>query len=216
MKSLFWSLREEIRAAILSLLTWLPTGLGVIARRRLLRHFLGCVGANARILSGLRLTNPEKIRIGSNCNFNHNVYIAGGGEVTIGDWVGFGPDAKIWSVSHRFDDPDSPWQKQGWIRNPVIIGDDVWVAANVFVMPGVTIGHGAILSAGSVVNKSIPSFAIVAGNPARVIGWRRPQVSAAEEEVPSGRSSATITQLTEHFRRSGNSLGQAASPQVQA
>ncbi len=215
MKPLVWSLWNEIRAATLALLNWLPTELGVIARRRLLHHFLGRVGKNVRILPGLRLTNPEKIRIGSNCSFNHNVFIAGGGEVTIGDWVGFGPDAKVWSVNHRFDDPDTPWQRQGWIRNPVMIADDVWVGANVFVMPGVTIGHGAILSAGSVVNKSIPPFAIVAGNPARVVGWRRRQTGAAEE-VPSGRGSATVTELTEDFRRSRNPLSQAGSPQVRA
>jgi maltose O-acetyltransferase len=213
MKPLIWSLLDELRAATLSLLTWLPTELGVIARRRLLRHFLGHVGRNARILPGLRLTNPEKIRIGSNCNLNYNVFIAGGGEVTIGDWVGFGPDVKIWSVNHRFDDPDTPWQKQGWNSDPVKIEDDVWVAANVFVMPGVTIGHGAILSAGSVVNKSIPPFAIVAGNPARVIGWRRPQVAVAED-VPSGCGSATVTVLTEEFRHCGNPPSQAGSLQV--
>lgn len=215
MKPLVWSLWEEIRAAILSLLTWLPTELGVIARRRLLHHFLGYIGTNVRILPGLRLTNPEKIRIGSNCSFNYNVFIAGGGDVTIGDWVGFGPDAKIWSVNHRFDDPDTPWQEQGWVRKPVMIADDVWVGANVFIMPGVTIGRGAILSAGSVVNKSIPPFAIVAGNPARVSGWRRPQAGAAEE-VPIGRGSAIVTELTEDFRRSRNPPSQVDSPQIRA
>jgi maltose O-acetyltransferase len=129
----------------------------------------------------LRLTSPERVRIGSNCQFNYDVYIAGGGGVTIGDWVGFGPDAKIWSVNHRFDDPDTPWQQQDWDRKPVTIEDDVWIAANVFVMPGVTIGRGAIISAGSIVNKSIPPFAIVSGNPARVVGWRRSPTSAVAD-----------------------------------
>jgi len=71
----------------------------------------------------------------------------------------------------------------------VTIEDDVWLGANVFVMPGVTIGKGAIVSAGSVVNKSVPSYAIVVGNPARVIGWRKqPQTGAPGAAATSAAS----------------------------
>jgi len=91
----------------------------------------------------------------------------------------FGPDVKVWSVNHRFDDPDTPWQLQGWEAKEVVIEDDVWLGANVFVMPGVIIHKGAIISAGTVVNKSIPAFALVAGNPGRVVGWRKRRADAA-------------------------------------
>ena len=102
----------------------------------------------------------------------------------------FGPDVKVWSVNHRFDDPDTPWQLQGWEAKEVVIEDDVWLGANVFVMPGVIIHKGAIISAGTVVNKSIPAFALVAGNPGRVVGWRKRPAAAAAAAATTPPASA--------------------------
>lgn len=138
-----------------------------------MRRFFKSLGASTVIQAGMRLTNPERISVGSHCNFAQGVFITGGGGVTIGDWVGMGPDVKVWSVNHRFEDPDQPWLLQGWEFKPVVIEDDVWLGAGVFVMPGVTIGKGAIVSACSVVAKSVPPYSLVAGNPARVVGWRK-------------------------------------------
>ena len=113
------------------------------------------------------------IKIGRDSLIGEYSVIRGQGGVEIGDWVGCGPDVKIWSVNHRFEDPDRPWLLQGWDKKPVRIEDDVWLGAGVFVMPGITIGKGAIISACALVNKSIPPYALVAGNPARVVGWRK-------------------------------------------
>src|SRR5690606_13730549 len=110
-------------------------------------------------------------------------FINGGGGVTIGEWVGIGPDSKIWSVNHRFEDPETPLLLQGYEKQPVVIEDDVWLGANVFIAPGVTIGRGTIVAAGSVVNKNIPAFALVCGNPGRVIGWRKKPESSRMESV---------------------------------
>jgi acetyltransferase-like isoleucine patch superfamily enzyme len=105
--------------------------------------------------------------------------------------VGLGPDVKVWSVNHRFGDSDRPWLLQGSDYHEVVIEDDVWLAANVFVMPGTTIGRGAIVAAGSVVNKSIPPYALFAGNPGRVVGWRkRPDMTEADGSSPRGSASA--------------------------
>jgi maltose O-acetyltransferase len=57
-------------------------------------------------------------------------------------------------------------------RRPVIIEDDVWIGINVILLPGLTVGRGAIVAAGSVVTKDVPPDAIVGGNPARVIRSR--------------------------------------------
>jgi maltose O-acetyltransferase len=92
---------------------------------------------------------------------------------------------KVWSVNHRFDDPDQPWLLQGWELKPVVIEDDVWLGANVFIMPGVTIGKGAIVSACAVLSRSVPPYSLVAGNPARVVGWRKqPPAAAAPPPAP--------------------------------
>jgi maltose O-acetyltransferase len=173
MKRFWWNVREECGLVALWFLAGIPAGLGVRVRALCIPFFVKRLGTGTTLQSRVRLTNPEKISIGSHCNFAQGVFITGGGGVRIGDWVGLGPDVKIWSVSHRFDDPDRPWLVQGWLKEPVVIEDDVWLGANVFVMPGVTIGKGAIISACTVVNKSVPEFALVAGNPGRVVGWRK-------------------------------------------
>jgi maltose O-acetyltransferase len=188
MKRFWWSFRAESKSLVLWFLLGMPLTLGVWVRARLLRYFLLKLGTNTVVQQGLRMTNPEKISIGSNCNFGQGAFLTGGGGIRIGDWVGLGPDAKIWSVNHRFDNPDVPWMCQDWERNEVVIEDDVWLGANVFVMPGVRIGKGAIVSAGSIVSKSVPPFAIVVGNPGRVVGWRkRPEPEEAPQPEVAAR-----------------------------
>ena len=183
-KRFWWELRTESKAFVLWILLNTPLSPGIWLRARFLPYFMRQMGPNTVVQHRMRLTNPEKIIIGSNCSFGQGAFLTGGGGIRIGDWVGLGPDAKIWSVNHRFDNPDVPWLLQGYEHKEVVIEDDVWLGANVFVMPGVTIGKGAIVSAGSVVNKSVPPYAIVVGNPGRVAGWRkRPEVEA---EVSSG------------------------------
>lgn len=184
LKRLLWELRADADELWLWLLCAVPLRLGVWLRARLLPRVLGHLGPHARVLSGFRVTSADKVHIGAHCNFAQNVFITGGGGVRIGDWVGFGPDVKVWSVNHRFDDPDTHWQLQGWDEKEVVIEDDVWLGAGVFVMPGVTIRRGAIISACTVLNKSVPAYAIVAGNPGRVVGWRkRPPADASESNA---------------------------------
>lgn len=55
---------------------------------------------------------------------------------------------------------------------PVVIGDDVWIGARVIILPGVTVGKGAVLGAGTVVARDVPEWAVVVGNPARVVKFR--------------------------------------------
>ncbi len=187
-KRFFWKLRDEARAIGFWAIAGLPAGPGRAVRAFVYRRALKELGTGVVFQSRFGMTNPECISIGSNCNFAEGVYITGGGGVTIGDWVGFGPDTKIWSVNHRFEDPERPWLLQGYDKQPVVIEDDVWLGANVFVAPGVSIGRGAVVAAGAVVNKNIPAYALVCGNPARVIGWRKKPESPGTEE--SGRAAS--------------------------
>jgi acetyltransferase-like isoleucine patch superfamily enzyme len=181
LKRFWWNLKSEARGVAFWLLAGVPLKTGIWLRSKLIGRFFQHFGQGTVVQAGMRVTNPERIWIGSNCNFAQGVFITGGGGVRIGDWVGFGPDVKVWSVNHKFDDPNTPWLLQGWDLKPVVIEDDVWLGANVFVMPGVTIGKGAIVSACAVVAKSVPPYSLVAGNPARVVGWRkRPDESASQ------------------------------------
>lgn len=84
-----------------------------------------------------------------------------------------GPDVMIISRSHGFDRTDVPMYRQVEADpKPVVIEDDVWIGARAILLPGVTIGEGTIVGAGSVVTKSVLPYSIVAGNPARIVRSR--------------------------------------------
>ncbi len=94
-------------------------------------------------------------------------------DVHIGRYVMTGPDVKIYTQNHNFRRKDIPMASQGMDEiKPVILHDDVWIGANAIILPGVTIDTGAVVGAGSVVTKNIPAYAIVGGNPARIITYR--------------------------------------------
>lgn len=186
-KSTYWDVRKDASGLWFWLLSIIPGLLGRVIRARLMPPFFGACGKHQTFQTNLRVTTPKLLRIGSHCNFGQGVFITAGGGVTMGDYVGMGPDSKVWSVNHRFEDPDVPWLNQGYDYKEVVIGDDVWIGASAFVMPGVNIGKGSIISAGTILSKSVPPFSIVAGNPGRVVGWRKkPEAGPGEGKTEDG------------------------------
>ena len=96
------------------------------------------------------------------------------GKVIIGKNVMMGPDVCIYAINHAFDRTDIPMNLQGVTpEKPVAIGDDVWIGARVIILPGVHIGTGAVIGAGAVVTKDVPDYAVVGGNPARILKLRK-------------------------------------------
>ena len=85
-----------------------------------------------------------------------------------------GPDVLIFTSNHRFSRLDIPMIEQGSsARKGVVIGNDVWIGERAIIMPGVEVGDGAVVGAGAVVRKSVPPLAIVIGNPAEIVDYRR-------------------------------------------
>ena len=85
-----------------------------------------------------------------------------------------GTNCIIYTVNHRFDNLTIPMRLQGNQASlPVIIDDDVWIGGRVTILPGAHIGKGSILAAGAVVTKDVPEFAVVGGNPAKIIKYRK-------------------------------------------
>lgn len=114
----------------------------------------------------------SRVEIGDNSGIGIRAGL--GGKVIIGNDVMMGPDCIIYTQNHAFERLDIPMCQQGVQKEkPVFIEDDVWIGGRVTILPGVRIGHGAIIAAGAVVTKDVPKFAIVGGNPAKVIKYRK-------------------------------------------
>ena len=113
----------------------------------------------------------SRVTLGDNSGIGIRASI--GGETHIGKNVMMGPDCIIYTRNHAFSRTDIPMYEQGFQEEkPVFISDDVWIGGRVIILPGVKIGTGAVIGAGSVVTKDVPDYAIVGGNPAKVLKYR--------------------------------------------
>lgn len=109
--------------------------------------------------------------IGEGCVIN-GMKVFGSGPVVIGDHCSFGPGLVIQTQNHDYDTGASLPYGDKFVCKAVRIGDCVWIGMNVMLLPGTTIGEGAVIQAGSVVHGTIPPLAIAGGNPAKVFAAR--------------------------------------------
>lgn len=131
------------------------------------------IGKNCWILDhAMLLSYGGKIKIGDNCSVNPYTILYGHGGLTIGNSVRIAAHTVIIPSNHKFQDKSLPIYKQGHSMKGIIIEDDVWIGANCTILDGVILGKGSVIGAGSVVTKSIPSFSIAVGVPARVLSKR--------------------------------------------
>jgi len=112
-----------------------------------------------------------QITIGSHCTVNAGAVVRG--EVTLGDGVRIASGAQILGFNHGTQDLTKPIYQQPVSSIGITLGDDIWVGANAVILDGVTIGSHAIVGAGAIVTKDVPEWAVVGGNPARILKDRR-------------------------------------------
>lgn len=169
-------------SALRTRLRELPKGSGFwllptrpIARYLLKRQLARC-GPNTRF-DGLTSTfdGIEHIALGDDVFIGPRCFISVP-EVTlsIGDDTIIGPEFCVMGGDHRVDVPGTLYRdtRQLGVNTPIEIGCNVWIGARVTVLKGVRIGDAAIVGAGSVVTHDVPSHAVVAGSPARLLRWR--------------------------------------------
>ncbi|KUJ63723.1 hypothetical protein AR687_00615 [Flavobacteriaceae bacterium CRH] len=116
----------------------------------------------------------NKISLGNDVWLGPKTELDGAGEIEIGNGVIFGPEVCVYSRSHNFDSIELkalPFDDIVW-NAKVIINDFVWIGRRAIILPGVTIGKAAIVGAGAVVSKDVPDYAVVVGNPAKVVRLR--------------------------------------------
>jgi maltose O-acetyltransferase len=137
---------------------------------------MASLGTGSRISHNVKIRGASKISIGNNSIVTNNCILDGDGNLSIGDDVLIGFESLILTSTHQFEDPSTPIRLQGFVREPVRIGNDVWIGARAIVLPGVAIGDGAVVAAGAVVTGEVPAYTIVGGVPARVLSSRKAKI----------------------------------------
>lgn len=153
---------------------------------------------------GVRVDRPWRVRMGERCVIQRDVWLSVGsssGILEVGDHtfmgrgveievslrvrIGHGgliaPGVYITDHNHQTTLGDAMFERP-CSAAPVDIGEDVWIGANCVILPGVTIGDGAIVAAGAVVNRDVPPRAIVGGVPARLLRYRRADAEPKTEQ----------------------------------
>jgi len=141
---------------------------------------------------GVRVWHPENIKIGKDVYIGHDTHLKGyyknemeigdgtwigqmcffhsAGGIKIGKKVGIGPGVKILTATHKLNmDPDIPLIDREQDFFEVVIEDFVDIGVNTIILPGVRIGKGSMIGAGSVVTKDVEPYSVMAGNPARLL-----------------------------------------------
>ncbi len=167
------SLKSKI-ARVLWNVVWLvlfrPTPRGNLFRPwriALLKLFGAKVKWSSNVLPSCRIWQPWKLTMGEYSCLSENVDCYTVDEIVLGDQVTVSQNATLCTAGH-----DISSQIMELTYAPINIGSNAWVAAYAMVMPGVTIGEGAVVGAGAVVTKDVEPWAVVGGNPAKFIKKR--------------------------------------------
>ncbi len=139
-------------------------------RALVLRGLFKKFGEKVNIEPKVIFFNLAESEIGDYSGIGMYSYI---GTVKIGSDVMIGEELIAISRNHEYSRTEVPMRLQGFQADrPITIEDDVWIGSRVVLLPGITVGKGSIIGAGSVVTKDVAPYTIVAGNPAQVIRKR--------------------------------------------
>ena len=136
-------------------------------RRSLLRLFGAKVGANVNIYRSALVYYPWNLEIGEYSSIGEWALVYNLGLVTIGKRTTISQRAHLCAGTHDYLNPTLPL-----IKPPINIGDEVWVCADAFIGPNVTVANGAVVGACSVVTRDVEAHVVVAGNPANFVKTR--------------------------------------------
>ncbi|QDE30580.1 acyltransferase [Shewanella polaris] len=129
------------------------------------------IGNQCMIAADVFMHGP--ITLGNEVAINHGCSLDGGRKgIKIGSQTRIANNVTVYAFNHGMS-ADTPIYKQPATSKGVVIGQDVWIGAQVGIVDGVTIGDSVVVGMGCIVTKDVPAYAIIAGNPARVIGDRR-------------------------------------------
>jgi acetyltransferase-like isoleucine patch superfamily enzyme len=125
------------------------------------------LGDRVVIHRGLELRKPEGIKIGDGTVVGFDCILDGRGGLELGQNVNLSSEVAIWTMQHDLRDPDF-----GVVSRRAVVEDRAWLSFRCTILPGVTVGEGAVIAAGAVVVKDVPPYAVMAGLPAAQVGER--------------------------------------------
>lgn len=187
--------KEQLLARY-SIACYEDTPQGARARRVVLRALCKAFGNGVKIGVGVLVLHPHTFEIGDAVFIGNQSYLQGRHDgrcvigahtwigpqsyfdcrdLELGEYVGWGPGAKVLGSEHTGVPVDVPIIKTDLVIKPVRVDDGADIGVNAVLLPGVTVGKGAIVGAGAVVTKDVAPFAIVAGVPAKFLRARGPQ-----------------------------------------
>lgn len=112
------------------------------------------------------------LEIGEHSSIGPYGYVGCSGKIVIGKNVMFGPKCSLFAENHVFSDKESSIKSQGVSQKGIVIEDDCWIASNVIILDGVTIGKGSVIGAGTLVSKDVPPGSIVIDRRDKVVKER--------------------------------------------
>lgn len=131
------------------------------------------IGKRSLIREGAFIqTYGGTIEIGDDSSINPFCVLQGNGGIKIGNGTLIAAGVKMFSANHVFESRKTRIQRQGETKVGIVIGDDVWIGADSTILDGVKIGDGAIVAAGTVVNRNVEPYSIIGGVPAQLIKMR--------------------------------------------
>lgn len=161
----FYNYFLDFELLILRITSFVP----IYSFRWLLYRLAGVkIGKGAHIHMGTQFFDPSRVEIGEGTIVGQNAFFDGRDSLKIGKHVDIASDVMIYNSEHDLNAADFHA-----ICEPVVVSDYVFIGPRSIILPGVTIGRGAVVAAGAVVTKDVPEFAIVGGVPAKVIGERQ-------------------------------------------
>ncbi|MCH3942300.1 MAG: DapH/DapD/GlmU-related protein [Atopobiaceae bacterium] len=159
---------EEVHAEIARSegICWEVAQTNPLERGRILElegELFGGLEEGTFVTPSFRIDCASQVHLGRNVFFNHSLTMMSLGGITVEDGVMVGPGAGFFTVNHE------PGNIRTVMTKGILVKRDAWIGARASILPGVTVGEGAIVGTGAVVTKDVPDGAVVAGVPAKVI-----------------------------------------------
>jgi maltose O-acetyltransferase len=166
-------LRDEAEQTLLWLFKYAPGSLGFLLRYPIYKLLFKRLGSIPWIQANVTIWRTDRLVVGSHFGVNSGTYINAIGGIEIGDYVLIGSNVTISSGRHPIEGEYPPVFARPTIPEKIIIEDDVWIAANAVILPGVRLAKGTVVGANSVVVGDTEPYSVVAGVPAKLLRYRR-------------------------------------------